>query len=39
MFGELLGPQYLKWLFDGFVLTVALSVVVCLVATALGFLV
>ncbi|MGY2284228.1 amino acid ABC transporter permease [Pseudomonas gingeri] len=39
MFGELLGPQYLKWLFDGFVLTVALSAVVCLVATGLGFLV
>ncbi|MGY2224476.1 amino acid ABC transporter permease [Pseudomonas gingeri] len=39
MFGELLGPQYLKWLFDGFVLTVALSAMVCLVATGLGFLV
>ncbi|QXI25522.1 amino acid ABC transporter permease [Pseudomonas vanderleydeniana] len=39
MFGELLGPQYLKWLFDGFVLTLALSAVVCLVATGLGFLV
>lgn len=39
MFGELLGPQYLKWLFDGFVLTLALSAVVCLVSTVLGFLV
>ncbi|NWD67219.1 amino acid ABC transporter permease [Pseudomonas gingeri] len=39
MFGELLGPQYLKWLFDGFLLTLGLSAVVCLVATALGFLV
>ncbi|WP_017906911.1 amino acid ABC transporter permease [Pseudomonas asplenii] len=39
MFGELLGPQYLKWLFDGFVLTLALSAVVCLVATGLGLLV
>ncbi|WP_095108540.1 amino acid ABC transporter permease [Pseudomonas sp. Irchel 3E20] len=39
MFGELLGPQYLHWLFDGFVLTLALSAVVCLVATALGFVV
>jgi len=39
MFGELLGPQYLKWLFDGFLLTLALSVVVCLVATGLGFLI
>ncbi len=39
MFGEWLGPQYLKWLFDGFVLTVALSAVVCLIATGLGFLI
>jgi len=39
MFGELLGPHYLKWLFDGFLLTLALSAVVCLVATGLGFLV
>jgi len=39
MFGELLGPHYLKWLFDGFILTLTLSAVVCLVATGLGFLV
>ncbi|WP_338524815.1 amino acid ABC transporter permease [Pseudomonas batumici] len=39
MFGEWLGPQYLKWLFDGFLLTLILSVAVCLIATGLGFLV
>src|SRR5450830_43556 len=39
MFGELLGPHYLKWLFDGFLLTLTLSAVVCLMATGLGFLV
>ena len=39
MFGELLGPHYLKWLFDGFILTLTLSAVVCLVATGLGFLI
>ena len=39
MFGELLGPKYLNWLFDGFLITLGLSVIVCLVATLLGFLV
>ncbi len=39
MFGELLGPQYLSWLFDGFLLTLGLSLVVCLVASGLGFVV
>ncbi|GFM58337.1 ABC-type amino acid transport system, permease component [Pseudomonas cichorii] len=39
MFGELLGPQYLHLLFDGFLLTLRLSILVCLIATALGFLV
>ena len=38
MFGELLAPQYLHWLFDGFVLTLILSLLTCLVATGLGFL-
>ena len=38
MFGELLGPKYLHWLFDGFVLTLILSLLTCLVATGLGFL-
>ncbi|MEB0204432.1 amino acid ABC transporter permease [Pseudomonas sp. CCC3.1] len=37
MFGELLAPQYLHWLFDGFVLTLILSLLTCLVATGLGF--
>lgn len=37
MFGELLGPRYLQWLLDGFVLTLVLSALVCLAATALGF--
>lgn len=39
MFGELLGPQYLRWLLDGFILTLILSAVVCLAASGLGFLV
>jgi len=38
MFGELLGPLYLHWLLDGFVLTMLLSLLTCLVATGLGFL-
>jgi polar amino acid transport system permease protein len=38
MFGELLSPKYLHWLLDGFLLTLILSSLVCLVATALGFL-
>ena len=38
MFGELLAPQYLHWLLDGFVLTLILSLLTCLVATGLGFL-
>ena len=39
MFGELLAPQYLYLLLDGFKLSLVLSVVVCLTATALGFVV
>ena len=38
MFGELLGPLYLHWLLDGIVLTLILSILTCLVATGLGFL-
>lgn len=38
MFGELLAPRYLHWLLDGFVLTLMLSLLTCVVATALGFL-
>ena len=38
MFGELLAPHYLHWLLDGFVLTLILSLLTCLVATGLGFL-
>ena len=38
MFGELLGPLYLHWLLDGVVLTLILSLLTCLVATGLGFL-
>ncbi|WPP01948.1 amino acid ABC transporter permease [Pseudomonas sp. HR96] len=36
MFGEWLAPQYLHWLFDGFLLTLGLSLLVCLAATGLG---
>ena len=36
MFGDLLAPRYLHWLFDGFLLTLGLSLLVCVVATALG---
>jgi len=36
MFGELLAPRYLHWLFDGFLLTLGLSLLVCAVATGLG---
>ncbi|WP_263143580.1 amino acid ABC transporter permease [Pseudomonas sp. RIT-PI-AD] len=38
MFGDLLAPQYLHWLLDGFLLTLLLSALACLVATGLGFL-
>ena len=38
MFGELLAPHYLHWLLDGFILTLILSLLTCLVATGLGFL-
>jgi len=38
MFGELLAPRYLHWLLDGFVLTLFLSLVTCVAATGLGFL-
>ncbi|TRX76841.1 amino acid ABC transporter permease [Pseudomonas mangiferae] len=37
MFGELLAPQYLTWLLDGFLLTLVLSALACLFSTALGF--
>ena len=33
MFGELLAPHYLHWLLDGFVLTLLLSLLTCLIAT------
>lgn len=36
MFGELLAPRYLQWLLDGFLLTLALSLLVCVLATVLG---
>ena len=38
MFGELLAPHYLHWLLDGFVLTLILSLLTCVFATGLGFL-
>ena len=38
MFGELLAPHYLHWLLDGFVLTLILSLLTCVIATGLGFL-
>ncbi|HHQ2589573.1 TPA: amino acid ABC transporter permease [Pseudomonas aeruginosa] len=36
MFGELLAPQYLRWLLDGFLLTLGLALLSCLVATLIG---
>ncbi|HGM8255333.1 amino acid ABC transporter permease [Pseudomonas aeruginosa] len=36
MFGELLAPQYLRWLLDGFLLTLGLALLSCLLATLLG---
>lgn len=36
MFGELLAPTYLRWLFDGFLLTLGISLFCCLIATLLG---
>ncbi len=33
MFGELLAPQYLRWLLDGFLLTLGLALLSCLLAT------
>ncbi len=36
MFGELLAPTYLRWLLDGFLLTLALSLLCCVLATLLG---
>ena len=38
MFGELLAPHYLHWLLDGYVLTLILSLLTCVFATGLGFL-
>ncbi|HHX7005329.1 TPA: hypothetical protein ACVGNP_002399 [Pseudomonas aeruginosa] len=35
MFGELLAPQYLRWLLDGFLLTLGLALLSCLLATLL----
>lgn len=37
MFGEPLAGKYLAWLFQGFGVTLALSALTCVVATALGF--
>ncbi|HEJ2228813.1 TPA: amino acid ABC transporter permease [Pseudomonas aeruginosa] len=36
MFGELLAPQYLRWLLDGFLLTLGLALLSCLLATLIG---
>ncbi len=36
MFGELLPPQYLRWLLDGFLLTLGLALLSCLLATLIG---
>jgi len=36
MFGELLAPHYLRWLLDGFLMSLGLSALACLLATALG---
>ncbi|HBO9565037.1 TPA: amino acid ABC transporter permease [Pseudomonas aeruginosa] len=36
MFGELLAPQYLRWLLDGFLLTLGLTLLSCLLATLIG---
>ncbi|HBO4017858.1 TPA: amino acid ABC transporter permease [Pseudomonas aeruginosa] len=36
MFGELLAPQYLRWLLDGFLLTLCLALLSCLLATLIG---
>ncbi len=36
MFGELLAPQYLHWLLDGFLLTLGLALLSCLLATLIG---
>ncbi|MGK9020407.1 amino acid ABC transporter permease [Pseudomonas aeruginosa] len=36
MFGELLAPQYLRWLLNGFLLTLGLALLSCLLATLIG---
>ncbi|MGL3794504.1 amino acid ABC transporter permease [Pseudomonas aeruginosa] len=36
MFGELLAPQYPRWLLDGFLLTLGLALLSCLLATLIG---
>ncbi|HCF3864250.1 TPA: amino acid ABC transporter permease [Pseudomonas aeruginosa] len=36
MFGELLAPQYLRWLLDGFLLTLGLALLSCLLAPLIG---
>lgn len=36
MFGELLAPQYLRWLLDGFLLTLGLALLSCLLAILIG---
>ncbi|EOA4352332.1 amino acid ABC transporter permease [Pseudomonas aeruginosa] len=36
MFGELLALQYLRWLLDGFLLTLGLALLSCLLATLIG---
>ena len=37
VFGELLAPQYLGWLWHGFWVTIGLSLCVCVAATLGGF--
>ena len=37
VFGELLAPQYLGWLWHGFLVTIGLSLCVCVAATLGGF--
>ena len=36
MFGDLLAPPYLRWLLDGFLLTLGLALLSCLLATLIG---
>lgn len=36
LFGSLLAPEYLSWLWQGFLITIGLSLLVCVLATLLG---